>query len=115
MLYRLVVYIISGVKLFLSLIFRLRKFDLDGADQPKRDKINPFVTFLVVPLGRLQHFKNESMKGLTPEIEYEGEKLLLLIPQIALIPSKALNKPIGSLSHFRDEIIAALDFAIAGI
>ncbi|BFM05014.1 CcdB family protein [Halioxenophilus aromaticivorans] len=77
--------------------------------------ISDIATRIVVPLGKQQNFKSESMKGLTPEIEYDGEKLLLLIPQIASIPSKTLNKPIGSLSHFRDEIIAALDFAITGI
>lgn len=77
--------------------------------------ISDIATRIVVPLGKLQNFKSESMKGLTPEIQYDGEKLLLLIPQIASIPSKTLSKPIGSLSHFRDEIIAALDFAITGI
>jgi len=77
--------------------------------------ISEISTRIVVPLGTLKNFKNESMKGLTPEIEYNGETLLLLIPQIASIPSKTLNRPIGSLSHFRDEIIAALDFAITGI
>ena len=77
--------------------------------------ISDIETRIVVPLGKLQHFKNEGMKGLTPEVEYDGEKLLLLIPQIASIPSKTLKNPIGSLSHFRDEIIAALDFAVTGV
>lgn len=77
--------------------------------------ISDIATRIVVPLGKQQSFKNQSMRGLTPEIEYEGEKLLLLIPQIASIPSKTLKDPIGSLNHFRDEIIAALDFAITGI
>tara|TARA_R110002049_G_scaffold84503_2_gene215037 strand:+ start:1409 stop:1639 length:231 start_codon:yes stop_codon:yes gene_type:complete len=31
------------------------------------------------------------------------------------IPSKSLRKPIATLRHFRDEIIAAVDFAINGI
>ena len=55
------------------------------------------------------------MTGLTPTVEYEGEDLLLLVPQIASIPSKSLKKPIGSLSHLRNEIIAAVDFALTGI
>lgn len=77
--------------------------------------ISEIATRIVIPLGKLPDFKNESMKGLTPEIEYEGEKFLLLTPQIASVPSNILKNPIGSLSHFRSEIIAALDFAIAGI
>jgi toxin CcdB len=80
---------------------------------------NPVVsgisTRIVVPLGHLQQFKNQSMKGLTPEIEYDGEKLLLLLPQTTSIPAKTLKNPIASLSHFRDEILAVLDFAITGI
>lgn len=72
-------------------------------------------TRIVIPLGRLQSFKNQSMNKLTPEIEYDGEKLLLLVPQLASIPAKTLKHPVGSLSHFRSEIIAAIDFAITGI
>ena len=77
--------------------------------------ISEIATRIVIPLGRISDFKNEKMQGLTPEINYNGEALLLLTPQIAAIPSKLLKKPVGSLSHFRDEIIAALDFAITGI
>lgn len=77
--------------------------------------ISDVATRIVVPLGAFQYFKNEGMTGLTPEIEYDGNKLLLLIPQIASVPAKSLSNPIGSLEHFRDEIIAALDFAITGV
>jgi len=77
--------------------------------------ISDISTRIVIPLGRLSHFKDEKMQGLTPDIEYDGEKLLLLTPQITSIPSKQLQDPIGSLSHFRDEIISSLDFAITGI
>jgi len=75
--------------------------------------ISEIVTRIVIPLGRRKNFKN--LANLTPEIEYEGEKLLLLTPQFASIPAYLLKDPIGSLNHFRDEIIMALDFAIIGI
>ncbi len=77
--------------------------------------IADIATRIVIPLGTLNSVKNESMKGLTPEIEYDGKILLLLTPQIASIPANALKHPIGSLSHFRNEIVAAIDFAITGI
>jgi toxin CcdB len=77
--------------------------------------ISDIATRIVIPLGRIKDFKNEKMQGLTPELNYDGEQLLLLTPQIASIPAKLLKNPIGSLSHFRDEIIAAMDFAITGI
>jgi toxin CcdB len=77
--------------------------------------ISEITTRIVIPLGRFENFKNEKMNGLTPELSYQGETFLLLTPQIASMPSKLLQNPIGSLSHFRNEIIAAIDFAITGI
>lgn len=77
--------------------------------------ISELATRIVIPLGRMTYFKNEQLTGLTPVIEYEDEKLLLLTAQIASIPTKKLKKPVGALADFRDEIIAALDFAITGI
>ena len=72
-------------------------------------------TRIVLPLGRKELFEGETLKGLTPEITYGEEELLLLVPQIASAPAKNLRDPIGSLSHFRDEIISALEFAITGV
>ena len=65
--------------------------------------------------GYASLFGNQAMKKLTPELEYKNEKLILLIPQIASIPSTLLKNPIGTIEHLRDEIINALDFAISGI
>ena len=80
---------------------------------------NPFLsdlsTRLVIPLGFKSAFKNEAMDRLTPEVSYDGEKLLVLTPQMSSVPSSALKNPIGSLAHFRNEIINSLDFAISGI
>ncbi len=77
--------------------------------------ISDIATRIVIPLGYSSSFGNEVMAGLTPKITYENEKLLLLTPQISSVPAKLLKAPIGSLSHFREVIINALDFAIAGI
>ena len=52
------------------------------------------------------------MKNLTPEFSFEGEKLLLLTPQISSISAKQLKAPVGSLIHFREQITNAIDFAI---
>ena len=77
--------------------------------------ISELATRIVIPLGKLSHFRNEQMNGLTPELSYGGEQLLLLTPQIASVPTRALKNPVASLSYFRDEIIAALDFSVKGI
>ncbi len=72
-------------------------------------------TRIVIPLGKRSFFGGEAMQGLTPEITFGDLELLLLTPQISSIPEKQLKSPIGSLSHFRDQIVAALDLAITGI
>ena len=77
--------------------------------------IRDITTRIAIPLGKLNHFRNEQMDGLTPLIEYENEQYILLIPQIASMPSKLLKDPVGSVQSLRDEIIAAIDFAITGI
>jgi len=79
------------------------------------DTVSEIATRIVVPLGRKANLRNEQLTRLTPEVTYEGEELLLLVPQIASMPTKTLKNPIGSLSHLRDEIVAALDFAVTGI
>lgn len=81
----------------------------------QHEHISDLGTRIVLPLGRLKYFQNESLGKLTPVIEYEGEELLLLTPQIASMPTSKLKIPVGTLEHFRTEILAALDFAITGI
>lgn len=80
---------------------------------------NPFLsdlsTRLVIPLARKSIFRDEAMDRLTPEVTYDGEALLILTPQMSSIPVSALKKPLGTLSHFRDEVISSLDFAVTGV
>ena len=77
--------------------------------------ISDIATRVVIPLGKLSHFRNEKMDGLTPAIEYENEQFILLTPQISSMPVNLLKNPVGSVKLLRDEIISAIDFAITGI
>ena len=77
--------------------------------------LEELATRIVIPLGKASLFKNTAMKGLTPGVVIYDEKLLLLTPQISSISKKQLHEPIGSISHLRDELTNALDFAIFGI
>ena len=81
----------------------------------QNDVISEIATRIVVPLSDNRYMSNEELKGLTPKISYEDKELLILMPQIASMSTKSLKNPVGSLSHLRDEIISALDFAITGI
>lgn len=77
--------------------------------------LSDLATRIVIPLGKRSALGGEAIQGLTPEISFGDQKLLLLTPQVSSIPEKHLKNPVGSLSHFRDQIVAALDLAITGI
>jgi len=77
--------------------------------------LNDLATRIVIPLGKRSAFDGQAMQGLTPEISFADEELLLLTPQVSSVPEKHLKSPIGSLSHFREQIVGALDLAITGI
>ena len=77
--------------------------------------LTDLATRIVIPLGKHSALGNQSMRGLTPEISFDDQKLLLMTPQISSVPEKHLKNPVGSLSHFRDQIVEALDLAITGI
>ena len=80
----------------------------------QHEHLSDLGTRIVLPLGRLTDLKNESLGKLTPIIEYEGDELLILTPQMSAVPSNLLKDPIGTLEHLRADILAALDFAISG-
>jgi len=77
--------------------------------------LDDLATRIVIPLGRRSAFGNDAMQVLTPEISFSDEELLLLTPQISSISERHLKNPIGSLFHFREQIIRALDLAITGV
>ena len=77
--------------------------------------LEELATRIVIPLGKASLFRDAAMKGLTPEVTFQDEHLLLLTPQISAIPKKRLKAPIGSLSHMREDFLNALDFAIFGV
>lgn len=76
--------------------------------------VSGIATRIVIPSGVAAHFNNEKLQGLTPEQSYQDEKLLLLTSQVSSLPANLLETLMVSLIHFRDDIIAAPGFAIAG-
>lgn len=77
--------------------------------------LNELATRIVIPLKKRSALGGDAMRGLTPETRFADQEFLLLTPQISAIPVKHLKSPVGSLSHFRDQIIGALDMAITGV
>jgi toxin CcdB len=77
--------------------------------------INDLTTRLVIPLGNTSIMSSQAMKRLTPIIEFNGDKYLLITPQLTSLPIQVLKQPIGTVELQRHYIIDALDFAITGI
>ncbi|MGS2742501.1 CcdB family protein [Halomonas sp. LS-001] len=76
--------------------------------------LSELATRLVIPLGRSSAFGGEAMQGITPVISFADQELLLLTPQISSVQEKHLKNPVGSLSHFKNQIVRAVNLSITG-
>ncbi len=79
------------------------------------DLLSELATRVVVPLAKLTEFRKKPIRDLTPVVEVEGAKYLMLTPQLAGIAVKELGQAVGNLATQRDEIVAAVDFLITGV
>ena len=78
------------------------------------DLLSELHTRVVIPLCSKSWLDNRPITKLMPELEIEGEKLLVLTPQLAGISIGDLGEPVTSVSGYRSEILAALDLLITG-
>ena len=72
-------------------------------------------TRLVIPLTPLRYLGEKSIGNLCPITTVDSDPFVLLTQQMTNVPVAALQSPIGSLDHFRDKIVAAIDFLVTGI
>jgi toxin CcdB len=72
-------------------------------------------TRVVAPLVKTSVLQKKAIDRLTPIVTFEGEKYLLLIPQLSGIDKADLGTRAGDLSRYREAIVAALDFMFLGI
>ena len=50
-----------------------------------------------------------------PILEIEGERFVMLTPQMAGIPKSELGASVTRVEQYRSEIIGAIDFLLTGI
>ena len=81
----------------------------------QNDLLSELNTRVVVPLFLHKALKTAPMTRLTPEISFEGKRLVLMTPQLAGIAIKDLGDAVGSLSDLRGSIIGALDLLLTGV
>jgi toxin CcdB len=77
--------------------------------------LDMLATRIVVPLCKPDVLSGKPAERLNPAFEVEGKKLLMLTPELAAVPRKALGERVGNLAAERAAIIAALDLAFTGI
>ena len=52
---------------------------------------------------------------LTPHVDVAGTSYAVLIPKLTTMPTADLREPKGTLSTYRDQIVAALDYLFLGV
>lgn len=74
--------------------------------------LGPIATRIVVPL--FQRSETPALTELTPLVRLDGRDLVVMIPLLASIPIRELQRPIGSLASDQDAIKRALDVLFLG-
>jgi toxin CcdB len=72
-------------------------------------------TRVVVPAAKVSSLARRPLSNLTPVVEIERHKYVLLVPQMAGISRTELGQEIADLSRHRQDIVGAIDFLITGI
>lgn len=70
---------------------------------------------IVIPLCSMHFAEKAVITKLCPVLEVRSELFVALTQQVAGINKNTLGKEVCDLSHYRAEIITALDFIISGI
>ena len=78
------------------------------------DLLEPLNTRVVIPLTKAAGLTRKPVSHLMPEIIFNGERYVLMTPQLAGIGRGELGPHAGSLAGDRPTILAALDFLLTG-
>jgi len=79
------------------------------------DLIDQLETRVVIPLYPANAMQGKTFQTLIPIVDIQGQSFMLMTPQLAGVPKKALGSVLTDLSAQRADIIAALDLLITGI
>ncbi|HEY3272103.1 MAG TPA: CcdB family protein [Geothrix sp.] len=71
-------------------------------------------TRVVVPLYRPDAAGVHAMSRLTPVVAFQGQPLVVMVPELAGIPRRELGAVAGDLLSARGEILGAMDLLLTG-
>ena len=77
--------------------------------------LDTLATRVVVPLCTPRVLAGKAAERLNPVFKVQGGTFVMLTPELAGVPAKALGKCVCSLATERASIIAALDMVFTGI
>jgi toxin CcdB len=81
----------------------------------QHDLLASLATTVVVPLRPVAAMKGATLRTLTPVVEVEGREYVLVTPELAGVPRKALGPAVTSIEAQRGAVMAALDLLVSGI
>lgn len=78
------------------------------------DLLRDLQTRVVIPLSKVAALTKRPLDQLTPILQFDGERYVLMTPELAGIARSDLGPPAGSLAASRDAILTAMDFLLTG-
>jgi toxin CcdB len=78
------------------------------------DLLEPLNTRVVIPMTKAPALTRKPVSHLTPEVSFNGDRYLLMTPQLAGIGRAELGPQAGTLVDERQIILAAIDFLLTG-
>ena len=77
------------------------------------DLVSHLPTRLVAPLKQ-QRAIGGRIEILMPEVEVQGKKFIVSLPESAGVPLSLIGPVVGSLSRHRDHFVAGIDLLVTG-
>jgi toxin CcdB len=78
------------------------------------DTLSGLATRVVVPLIPVKKY-GKPITRLHPTAKIKGVEYVLKFHDLAAVPAAALQRPMISLQHRRDELVAAIDLLFTGV
>jgi toxin CcdB len=79
------------------------------------DFLKDLATRVVIPLAPQSSSMGQRMNRLTPLVQVEGKRYVVVTPQLSAIAKKELGPAVADLTSDRIDFINALDFLLTGI
>ncbi|HSH27174.1 MAG TPA: CcdB family protein [Wenzhouxiangella sp.] len=81
----------------------------------QHDMLDALATRIMAPLLIARTADETIAQRLNPIINFEGERYYLSAAEIASVPVRELSEPLGNLSSYRDDLLAAVDMVFTAI